>query len=72
MSATTTATAPGWLTLRQAAEYQPYGIATLRRAIKATDPAAFPPPLKAKQGSKGTYIIRAADLDAWLESLPDA
>jgi hypothetical protein len=57
--------------LEEAADVVPYSVQTLRRAIQATDPRAFPPPLKAKRDSRG-YLILAGDLDAWLASLPDA
>ncbi|MCV2395965.1 helix-turn-helix domain-containing protein [Actinotalea sp. M2MS4P-6] len=64
---------PEWMTLPEAAAYQrAAGISTLRRAIHATDAAEFPPPLRAKRGAKGVLIIRRVDLDAWVESLPDA
>ncbi len=68
-----TTTWPEWMTLPIAAEYQrAAGVSTLRRAIHATDPKTFPPPLPAKRGAKGALIIRRTDLDAWLERLPDA
>lgn len=69
----TATTWPEWMTLAEAAAYQSaVGVSTLRRAIHATDPAVFPPPLPAKRGAKGALIIRRTDLDAWLERLPDA
>lgn len=61
--------------LREAADQTPYSVDTLRRAIAATDPKTFPPPLKAKRGGserKPVYTIRHVDLVAWLDSLPDA
>lgn len=46
---------------------------TLRRAIHATDPRAFPPPLKAKRmGVSGAQRILHTELMAWLERFPDA
>ena len=61
--------------LETAAEQVSQSVKTLRRAIAATDPAAFPPPLRAKrQGDKpnSEYRILHADLVAWAESLRDA
>lgn len=50
----------------------PCSVDTLRKAIKQTDPEAFPPPLKAKVNGRGEYYILAKDLDDWLERWPDA
>lgn len=61
--------------LDTAAEQVSQSAKTLRRAIASTDPAAFPPPLRAKrQGDKpnSAYLILHADLMAWAESLRDA
>ncbi|WP_152185098.1 hypothetical protein [Segeticoccus rhizosphaerae] len=44
---------------------------TIRRAIKATKPDAFPPPLQAKRTGK-KYLITHTALTAWAESLADA
>lgn len=60
------------LTVTEAAELVPWSVDVIRRAIRATDPAAFPPPLKAKRGPRGQHVIRPADLESWAESLPDA
>ena len=60
------------LTLAQAADSVGYHESVMRRAIHATDPTAFPPPLKAKRDGKGRYRIRPVDLDAWVDSLEDA
>lgn len=52
-----------------------YGVSpdTIRRAIHATDPAKFPPPLKAnRKGKSGPYSIHVTDLDAWHASWPAA
>ena len=57
--------------LHEAAEAARQSVATMRRAIHATDPNAFPPPLKAKRAGKD-YLITADDLRDWLDSLPDA
>ncbi len=60
------------LTLSEAAARVPWSVDIIRKAIHATDPAAFPPPLKAKRGPRGQHIIRPVDLQAWVDSLPDA
>jgi hypothetical protein len=62
-------------TLPEAAKQVSVSVDTLRRAIRATDPAAYPPPLKAKNAGslkKPSYRIAHAELMAWLESLADA
>ena len=60
------------LSLAEAAALTPYSETTLRRAVRATDPAAFPPPLKGKRDSKGKVTVLPRDLQAWVDSLPDA
>ena len=62
-------------TLTEAAAQVSVSVDTLRRAIKATDPAAYPPPLPAKNAGsdrKPSYRITHAALTAWLDSLADA
>lgn len=62
-------------TIPEAAEQVSVSIDTLRRAIRATDPATYPPPLKAKRtGSlkKPSYRISHTELMAWFNSLADA
>lgn len=58
-------------TLAEAAQAVRRSEATLRRAIHATDPNAYPPPLRAKKDARG-YLIGADDLREWFEALPDA
>ena len=60
------------LTVKEAAELTPFSPDTLERAIKATDPTVFPPPLPAKRDSRGRRIVLTRDLAAWLDALPDA
>lgn len=60
------------LPLKDAAVAVGFSIDTLKRAIRATDPAAFPPPLKAKRDSKGRLSVKVSDLEAWFDSLEDA
>lgn len=62
-------------TTQEAAEQVSVGHATIMRAIKATDPNAYPPPLKAKNAGsdkKRSYRIEHAALLAWADSLKDA
>ena len=60
------------MTLKEAATETPYTEKLLRKAIHATDPGAFPPPLRAKAGSRGAYLITDRALREWIESLADA
>jgi hypothetical protein len=49
--------------------------AIIRRALKATDPKAFPPPLRAKRlgnGSSAKQLIAGDELARWFASFPDA
>ena len=62
-------------TLAEAADAASVSIDTLRRAIRATDPSVYPPPLRAKRTGtekRPAYRIQAAELQAWIDSLPDA
>lgn len=59
----------------EAAEQVSVSPDTIRRAIKATKPDAYPPPLKAKNAGsdkKPSYRILHAELMAWADSLADA
>lgn len=59
--------------VEEAATATSMSVSTIRRALRSTDPAAFPPPLRAKKaGLKGKLLIPATELSRWLESLPDA
>ena len=58
------------LTLTEAAEQVGMSQQTIRRAVKATDPGKFPHPLPAKRVGT-SYRIRAVDLAAWVDALPD-
>lgn len=60
------------MTLAEAASETPYGPKVLRQAVHATDPESFPPPLKAKKGSRGEFLVTSRDLVAWVDSLKDA
>ncbi|MFC8733135.1 hypothetical protein ACFT5B_11810 [Luteimicrobium sp. NPDC057192] len=68
----TATAAPLALTLKDAADLTPFSVDTIERAVKATDPKKFPPPLRAKRDSRGRRIVLLKDLEAWLDSLPDA
>ena len=62
-------------TLVEAAAAVSVSVDTLRKAIHATDAAAYPPPLKAKvagSDKKPSYRITHAALVAWADSLADA
>ena len=62
-------------TLPEAAEQVSVSVQTLRRAIAATDPNAYPPPLHAKvagSDKKPSYRISHTQLMAWYDSLKDA
>lgn len=61
--------------LAGAARLTGVSVSQLRRAIKATDPTAFPPPLRAKRAGSGPsakHLIRVVDLESWIASFPDA
>ena len=61
--------------LQDAADQVSVSVQTLRRAIAATDPNAFPPPLKARRTGtekKPSYRIEHDELVAWVNSLPSA
>lgn len=62
--------------IEDAAEKVSQSPKTLRRAIAATDPRAFPPPLVGakRQGTapNAAYLIPHDALIAWAKSLPDA
>jgi hypothetical protein len=63
--------------LKEAAAAVGVSVDVLRQAIHTTNPASFPPPIRAKKvgrtGSKKfAYSIAAAELERWHSSLPDA
>lgn len=60
------------MTLAEAAGETPYGVGVLRKAIHTTDPHSWPPPLRAKRGSRGQYTVTEPALRAWIDSLEDA
>jgi hypothetical protein len=60
------------MSLAEVAAQTPWSVDTIRKAVRATDPSTFPPPLKAKRGSKGQYVVRAEDFKAWIDQLDDA
>ena len=63
---------PHALSVKDAAEHVGFSRATIRQAIRATDPDSFPPPLPAKKDRRGHYHVKVTDLEAWFESLEDA
>lgn len=60
------------MTVAEVAAETPWGQGVIRDAIRSTDPSTFPPPLRAKRGPRGQYVVRDVDLVAWIESMPDA
>lgn len=67
--------------LKDAAAACGQSVDTIKRAIAATDPKSFPPPLKAKragspirdgQRTNAHIVILRSELLRWLESFPDA
>lgn len=60
------------MSLAEVAEQTPWKVDTIRKAVRATDPNTFPPPLKAKIGPKGQYVVRREDFEAWIDGLGDA
>ena len=60
------------MSIDDVAEQTPWGRDTIRKAIRSTDPSSFPPPLKAKQGPRGQYVVRREDFEAWVDGLVDA
>lgn len=59
------------MTVREAAEQTPYGPRVLKAAITQA-PGTTWPPLAAKAGSRGEYLIPADALLDWINRLPDA
>lgn len=58
-------------TVDEAADATSLSVSTVRRALRSTDPSAFPPPLRAKRaGTK--QLIEADELRRWVASFPDA
>lgn len=61
--------------LKAASEATGISVDILRKAIHATDPESFPPPLRAKRigtEAKFVYAIPAHELTRWVNQLPDA
>ena len=60
------------MTLAEAAAETAFGPEHLRRCITSTKPTPDRPALKARRDGKGRYLIRAQDLQAWIDAHPDA
>lgn len=63
------------LPLAEAAAAVGLSVDTLKRAIHATDPTGFPPPLRAKRAgnaSNAGYLVLVSELERWVNSFPDA
>lgn len=49
--------------------------ALIHKALRATDPTQFPPPLRSKRlgrGEKAKHLIPGDELARWFASFPDA
>lgn len=57
--------------VEEAATATSMSVSTIRRALRSTDPAAFPPPLRAKKAD-GRLVIEATELRTWVAGLPKA
>lgn len=74
----TPTTAPLALSLTDCAALSPFSEKQIRQAVKATDEASWPPPLKAKvtsrnaDGSPRQYVVLRKEFERWLDNLPDA
>lgn len=67
--------AKGALTLAEAADYAGVSVDTIKRAGRATDPEKYPHPLRLKRAGKASnaqLLVLRADLDDWLDRMPDA
>jgi hypothetical protein len=61
-------------TVAEAAAAAGLDVLDIRRALRATDPGAWPPPLRGKKAGAGDdaqALIPAGALHEWIESLPD-
>lgn len=58
-------------TVAEAAARAKCSEASILRAIAATDPTKYPPPLHpiGRHGARGHYLITPAELQRWIESL---
>lgn len=62
-------------TVTEAASAAGVSEAVIRRALHATDPAAWPPPLRSKRIGHATnapHLIPADWLRAWIDAFPEA
>ncbi len=60
------------MSLEEAAAETPFTAKDLRKAIHATDPKSFPPPLRAKRGKRNAFVVLDEDLRDFLRALKDA
>ena len=58
--------------VESAAEAVEVSKASIYKALVATDPNAWPPPLAAKRDGRGRYRIAADELRRWFDSWKDA
>lgn len=61
--------------VKDAAEAAGVSVDIIRKALRSTDPAAWPPPLRARQigtADNAPKLIEADDLRDWIRRFPEA
>lgn len=58
--------------LDEAADLTPFSRRTLERAIHNREPGVFPFVLRSKKDSRGRFVIKRSELEAWIDRLEDA
>lgn len=59
-------------TTRTLAQVTPFGEKYIRQCIQSKGGPGDPPPLKAKRGPRGAFVITAAAANEWLDQHEDA
>lgn len=57
--------------VKDLADATPYSQDTIRRALRATDPTVFPPPLMGEQDQSGRWLILRAQAEDWLRAIQE-
>lgn len=57
--------------VRDLADATPYSQDTIRRALRATDPHTFPPPLTGEQDMSGKWLILREHAEQWLRAIQE-
>jgi len=60
------------MTLKEAAAQTPWKDPKVLRAAIVQAPDTKYPPLRAKRGTRGEYLVPARALEEWINALPDA